>query len=686
MEQCTPQEQSAGGYEIIYEGKNEDRIIINSPMAIVVTKKRNVINHNVKEQYPSKEIIAFDSNNSKEQSIKIPLNMKLKKLIGRVNDIPDDDCTEATNDEDEGGLEMNNDEQEIEKLFHDKWLQSRKVTFSDEITTCAIIDIKNRNLTKIFSKIVPKKAIESSFNFRKRVQAEGYDLVETTQNSVNTLGMSAVNWTHIEISSLDQIQKKSIAAYLIAGDKYLSQLCYAKAIDAYLHALRILRKSGITDEHTTMQALVQKLNDAHHITSILRLSCKVLKFGLNKESTGFFLRALKYYTVAFRLRHYALGPNHVSHATILFMIARCQAKRENFVESLLVYELCLQSLMSNTFKCMPEITSKFNKRYFDPPSTLVTLRDLGSVYRRNGDIDKALFTYQEALLLHDVRIGPSTNIKTTSRILEKIKLDPNVKGIGTEQGIEAFVASVTKNLTSNKVEDLDLAMILYSTGQIYVCMGHTNMAILLYTAAGEIMVRSLQRKDQNVAAIMGQIGNLLKECGEYDKAFDTYKNVLKIERKLLDNKDPEIAVTLHNIGTIEYFRGNYVNALDIFHDVYQIQKSIFGENHVAVAITVQSQAEVYAKIKNINSAIKAYDKVRKIISKVSGKNSIQVATLLLKISTLYYESHSNLSKATKNCHVALKIFKKEGIDDSNAQVIETNRLLGDIKALILIGI
>lgn len=217
-------------------------------------------------------------------------------------------------------------------------------------------------------------------------------------------------------------------------------------------------------------------------------------------------------------------------------------------------------------------------------------------------------------------------------------------------------------------------------------MGHTNMAILLYTAAGEIMVRSLQRKDQNVASIMGQIGNLLKECGEYDKAFDTYKNVLKIERKLLDNKDPEIAVTLHNIGTIEYFRGNYVNALDIFHDVYQIQKSIFGENHVAVAITVQSQAEVYAKIKNINSAIRAYDKVRKIISKVSGKNSIQVATLLLKISTLYYESHSNLPKATKNCHVALKIFKKEGVEDSNAQVIETNRLLGDIKALILIGI
>ena len=66
MEQCTPQEQSAGGYEIIYEGKNEERIIINSPITIVATEKRNVINRNVKEQYPSKEIIAFDSNNSKE--------------------------------------------------------------------------------------------------------------------------------------------------------------------------------------------------------------------------------------------------------------------------------------------------------------------------------------------------------------------------------------------------------------------------------------------------------------------------------------------------------------------------------------------------------------------------------------------------------------------------------------------
>lgn len=89
-------------------------------------------------------------------------------------------------------------------------------------------------------------------------------------------------------------------------------------------------------------------------------------------------------------------------------------------------------------------------------------------------------------------------------------------------------------------------------------------------------------------------------------------------------------------------------------------------------------------MKNMHDAIKAYDKVKKIISKVSGKHSIMVATVLVKISMLYYEQQKHLSKAGKNCCTALKIFKKEGMDDSSLQVVETNRLLADIKALSLV--
>ena len=95
---------------------------------------------------------------------------------------------------------------------------------------------------------------------------------------------------------------------------------YEHAIGYYLAALEMLTKEEYPESHELVSKAVRKLNDCHHAQSSLKNSANIVKMGIKHENRGEFVRALKMYTIAYRIRRDALSKFHPSLPVLLNML------------------------------------------------------------------------------------------------------------------------------------------------------------------------------------------------------------------------------------------------------------------------------------------------------------------------------------------------------------------------------
>jgi len=101
---------------------------------------------------------------------------------------------------------------------------------------------------------------------------------------------------------------------------------YEHAIGYYLAALEMLTKEGYPESHELVSRAVRKLNDCHHAQSSLKNSANIVKMGIKHENRGEFVRALKMYTIAYRIRRDALSKFHPSLPVLLNMLGSGKSK------------------------------------------------------------------------------------------------------------------------------------------------------------------------------------------------------------------------------------------------------------------------------------------------------------------------------------------------------------------------
>ena len=167
---------------------------------------------------------------------------------------------------------------------------------------------------------------------------------------------------------------------------------YEHAIGYYLAALDILNKEGYPEEHQLVTKSVRKLNDCHHAQSSLKNSANIVKMGIKHENRGEFVRALKMYTIAYRIRRDALSKFHPSLPVLLNMLGSVQVKRGELKEAMQIYELALNGRPDD----MRSVSERRKAEMIHPMTKSVTLRDMGMIYERWGDDDKALQLYEES--------------------------------------------------------------------------------------------------------------------------------------------------------------------------------------------------------------------------------------------------------------------------------------------------
>jgi hypothetical protein len=115
----------------------------------------------------------------------------------------------------------------------------------------------------------------------------------------------------------------------------------------YLLALKELTSTlGYSDTTDPLTAHVLKsLNDVHHAQVTLSNSSNIVQMGIDHEDTNQLIKALRMYTIAYRMRRDALGVDHPSLAVLLNMMGGVQMKRREYDEAMRLYELSFHGRM-----------------------------------------------------------------------------------------------------------------------------------------------------------------------------------------------------------------------------------------------------------------------------------------------------------------------------------------------------
>ena len=132
----------------------------------------------------------------------------------------------------------------------------------------------------------------------------------------------------------------------------------------------------------------------HHANSTVSNSANIVQIGIQHEDNDQLIKALKMYTIAYRMRRDSLGVDHPSLPVLLNMMGSVQVKRGEYDEAMRIYELSLRGRPDENGG------SGRNKTAFrqqNPLTTATTLRDMAMILEHKGSEDKALKFYHSSL-------------------------------------------------------------------------------------------------------------------------------------------------------------------------------------------------------------------------------------------------------------------------------------------------
>ena len=523
---------------------------------------------------------------------------------------------------------------------------------------------------------------------------------------------------------------------------------YEYAVKCYVKALDLLTTAKYPDDHPTVVKTLDSLNNAHHSLTSYKNSANIVKMGIKYEDSGELVRALKMYTIAYRIRRDNLSRTHPSLVVLLNMLGSIQIKREELEEAMQIYELAIKDLPvvhENDDVLQDEIQPLTGNLL----ARGVTYRDMGTIHESWGETDEALQMYRRSLhcvAQYKTLSNPQANsgqILNGSSTEESILLDlehvrlskafaqnsdgPNYgPGMDGENGeMELVIGSKkrggranqadnkfdssydaffprsleadnkkkskgkkqkgsTANEKQGSYEDVDLALTLHQIAQLHRAKGEYNLALEAFNVSLRGMRYALGKHHPNVAAVLGNLGNLQKEMGDMDAAFLTYQQVLGIESYRLGLSHPDVAITLHNIATIDAARGNHDNALVLYQQVVSLQRKLFGPDDMSVAVTSACMGDVYERVGDLKTSTECFEEALRIKSETLGRHSLDVARLLHKLGKLS-RVKCDFHLADSYISRAVLIYRLNKLADEDEWVVDAYRDSADIDAEIAMG-
>ncbi|KAL7561693.1 hypothetical protein ACA910_016455 [Epithemia clementina (nom. ined.)] len=447
---------------------------------------------------------------------------------------------------------------------------------------------------------------------------------------------------------------------------------YEYAVKCYVKALDLLQQASYPNDHPVTVKTMEALNHAHHVLSSYNNSSNIVKMGIKYEDQGELVRALKMYTIAYRIRVELLGRQHPSLVVLLNMLGNIQIRRGELQEAMQIYELALKDEtggISGTVKNSPkrgepplalsqsgtdggEENSQEPLATPDPPRNLlarsVTYRDMGTVYEKWGEHDSALAMYHRSLdCLAKYKKITGSSFGGTGGGRSSSPSQPPLSSVDVAHD-DSISASSTIGMETVGSHEFD-------SNKLRPTSTHTTTATANATGGDdgmEVLVGRESKEDSKRRIIF-------QATSDYDFFFppelDDFMREQHQQKK--DNKkdntttrsggskqhqqqqrgdfaDMDAAMTLHQIGQLHRSVGEYNLALSAFSVSLRGMKYCVGRNHPNVAAILGNIGNLQKEMGDMDSSFATYQQVLGIESYRLGLSHPDVAVTLHNIATI----------------------------------------------------
>lgn len=454
--------------------------------------------------------------------------------------------------------------------------------------------------------------------------------------------------------------KEVIAVYLRKAQRYHKKSCrYRLAMKYYLLALKEMQLAGYSDTDPLPTKVLKSLNDVHHAQSTLANSANIVKMGIQHEDKNQLVKALKMYTIAYRMRRDSLGVDHPSLPVLLNMMGSVQVKRGEYQEAMQIYELGLKGRPDEN-KGLGRHTVTYRNQ--NPLTTSVTLRDMGMILEHTGDEEKALRFYHAslkyALKYKESRDAALAKIEQHDDVVDEegsaldfdvespLKMRSSQESAG-DQSSDQFLANIHSHVDEPfSLDEIRMAKCtsIDKTLTASTKPDKVEQSGVAEYESGEMELFLEKRFDrwalsQDTAAPKSESATKFY----YDELFIGEPPLLtttpppKTEDGVGQNgegADVDIAMTLHQIGQIHRRSHRHAAALSAYNASLRGIKQVFGSEHAHIAAILGNIGNLYMETGDNDEAFAIYQEVLGIETLHLGLSHPEVAVTLHNIATI----------------------------------------------------
>ncbi|MBE9229717.1 tetratricopeptide repeat protein [Phormidium sp. LEGE 05292] len=362
--------------------------------------------------------------------------------------------------------------------------------------------------------------------------------------------------------------------------------------------------------------------------------------GLIHEKLGNYDLALKYFEQILKTEPAGCGDDQTSDATIIEAIRKVTSERK-FICNVRVdmedWSLTLNTATLHIAEIYRRrgqyaqavavyentLTKQVSDKYGNNISAIL-LNNLGTLYKNQGNYNKALEAYQKSLKIR----------QTTKDVYgEAVSLN-NIGEIFRRQG-QYSQALETYQRSLKIFQDL------------------TNSLIAAQATITPVLEISTVR--QGEASVLHNFGSVYYDLGQYNKALDFYQQSLKIS-KALDDKAAQ-GRSLNNLGLVYKAQQQYSKALEFYQQALTARREagdISGE-----AATLNNMGLVYNQIGQpsqgvelLQQALTIFQKLEDIANKANTFDSLGTLYTALGQYTQAHEAYHNALRLVKEANLS----------------------------------
>ncbi|CAF3725173.1 unnamed protein product [Adineta steineri] len=249
---------------------------------------------------------------------------------------------------------------------------------------------------------------------------------------------------------------------------------------------------------------------------------------------------------------------------------------------------------------------------------------LGGVHMNQGDYEKAIWYYEQALQIFQKYLPSNHPDLATS--YNNIGLV--YKNMGDYSKALSFYEKALeiqqKTLPSNHPH---LATSYINIGLIYSKMTQYSKALSFFEKALEIQQKSLPSNHPLLATSYNNIGGMYNKMGERSKALLSHEKALNIRKKTLPSNHPDLAQSYNNIGGMYHSMGEYSEALSFYEKAFEIQQKTLPSNHPSLAISYYNTGFAYQDMKGHSKALSYFERALDIWQRAFPPNHPNIKTV-----------------------------------------------------------